>query len=92
MIKDQNQMEAEDLFSKELWLDHVDLKSEDIAGKPFLKFIVTRKAPVYTHALQRVQTALSEDNPFKGRIDVELTDKPTPFPEFDRGLDLGGNA
>src|ERR1700730_17968482 len=74
-------MEAVELFSKELWLDHVDSKIEDIAGKPFLKFVVTRKAPVYTHALQRVQTALSEDNPFKGRIDVEPTDKPTPFPE-----------
>ena len=81
MINDQNQVEAVELFSKELWLDHVDSQIEDIAGKPFLKFVVTRKAPVYTHALQRVQTALSEDNQFKGRIDVELTDKPTPFPE-----------
>ena len=80
-MRDQDRIEAVELFSKELWLDHVDSDVETIGGQPFLTFGVTRNAPVYTHALQRLQTVLSDENSFKGRIGIQLTDQSTPFPE-----------
>lgn len=81
MNLDRYRTEAEELFAKELWLASIQSELEDIGGRPFLKFRVTRNAPIYLDALQRVQIGLSEDNPFKGRIATELMRGTHAFPE-----------
>ena len=76
-----DKLEAEELFAKELWLDHVDSEISMVGEIPFISFLVTKDAPVYLQALQRVQLSLDDGNCFKGRIQTAKREGKVKFPE-----------
>ena len=79
-VLEQAQLAAAGLFAQSLGLPEVDTVVELIGNEEFLKFKVGRRAPVYDHALRETLKGLTETNPYRGLLglQVEQTDK---FPE-----------
>jgi hypothetical protein len=77
---DKAELDAKEIFQREIGATTVRTQRRQAGGQYFLKFIVGKDAPFYMHALRETQKALPAENVFRGAlgIDVERTDR---FPE-----------
>jgi energy-coupling factor transporter ATP-binding protein EcfA2 len=74
------QAEAAGLFAQALGLPEISSTVELVGTEEFLKFRVGRSAPVYNHALRETLEGLTETNPYRGLIGLEI-DPPERFPD-----------
>ncbi len=72
--------EALKIFEREIGTTGVSAKTTTAGNRSFLKFFVGRDAPLYQYALRETQKALSEDNPYRGKLGL-LIQKSDHFPE-----------
>src|SRR5207244_2713692 len=72
--------EAKQLFEREIGTTGVPHVVEQVGNETFLKFIVGRDAPLYDHALLQTQAHLSPQNPFKGKLGIEI-ERQDRFPD-----------
>lgn len=72
--------EAAGVFEMEIGTAGVDVRVTSAGNQPFLKFTVGRDAPIYQHALRETQKALSENNPFRGKLGLAIQNTGN-FPE-----------
>lgn len=63
--------EASRIFERESGISSVPYETVLVGNKTFLKFIVGRETPLYTHALLTTSKALSPDNPFAGLLGLK---------------------
>ncbi len=64
--------EARRVFEREIGATGIGYFCEPVGNEHFLKFCVGRDAPLYRHALLETQALLPTENPFKGRLGVEI--------------------
>jgi len=72
--------EAKRVFEREIGTTGVNHLIEPVGNESFLKFVVGRDAPLYSHALLETQSHLSADNPFKGKLGIEI-ERQDKFPD-----------
>ena len=73
MDDEQAIAEAVSAFEREVGITTVPTDRKQIGNRQFIKFRVGRQAPLYTYALHQAQQSLSEDNPFRGAMGLEVT-------------------
>ena len=71
--------EAIAAFEREVGVTGIPYVRVPAGNREFLKFVVGREAPVYTHALRNGQKSLGDDNPFRGAMGLAPA-KPSSFP------------
>lgn len=79
MDEDEGEREALGFFEREIGATNILTKRTLFGNQLFLKFIVGKEAPYYDHALRATQKALSPNNPFLGKLDLEI-EKIDKFP------------
>lgn len=72
--------EAKRIFEREIGATGVAHVIEPVGNESFLKFCVGRDAPLYSHALLETQSHLPPENPFKGRLGIEI-ERQERFPD-----------
>lgn len=72
--------EATAVFASILGVADVDSHVETVGNRTFLKFSVGRQAPIYDNALWLTQRQLTEDNPFRGLVNLNYQ-RPQNFPQ-----------
>jgi hypothetical protein len=77
---DRAELEAKELFQREIGATSLLTHRRQAGGQHFLKFVLGKEAPFYLHALRETQKALPAENVFRGAlgIDIERADR---FPE-----------
>src|ERR1022692_510841 len=78
--EDSAELQALTVFQREIGATDVQTRRTLAGNQYFLKFIVGREAPFYTHALRETQKALPPENPFRGALGL-LVQKAERFPE-----------
>ncbi|HEY5330793.1 MAG TPA: ATP-binding protein [Acidobacteriaceae bacterium] len=71
--------EAIQAFAREAGLANVPVVRAQVGNRQFIKFKVGKNAPLYTYALHRAQQAISEHNPFRGALGLDISTSKT-FP------------
>jgi hypothetical protein len=79
MDLEKAQAEASGLFAQSLGLPEVTTVIDSVGTEEFLKFLVGRRAPVYDHALRETLKGLTDANPYRGLLGLQL-DPPANFP------------
>ena len=72
--------EAGRIFEREIGATGVTYLIEPVGNESFLKFRVGRDAPLYNHALLETQSHLPAENPFKGKLGIEI-ERQDRFPD-----------
>jgi hypothetical protein len=72
--------EAKQVFEREIGATGVHHVIEPVGNESFLKFIVGRDAPLYNHALLETQAHLDIQNPFKGKLGIQI-ERADKFPD-----------
>lgn len=76
---DEAVKEAIAAFEREVGVSGLNYECNLVGTRQFIKFVVGREAPLYTHALHATQQSLAEDNPFRGSIGITAK-APSNFP------------
>jgi len=71
--------EARSNFERLVGVTNIPVKRVVTGNRQFLKFLVGREAPIYSHALHQAQRDLSPDNPYRGALALQVAKGPT-FP------------
>lgn len=66
------QAQASELFAQSLGLPKVSSVIDLVGTEEFLKFRVGRRAPVYDHALRETLRGLTDTNPYRGLLGLEI--------------------
>jgi hypothetical protein len=72
MDEEQAVKEAIGAFERQIGVTSVPVDHQQIGNRRFLKFRVGRQTPLYTYALHQAQQELSEENPFRGTMGLEV--------------------
>lgn len=69
------------LFEREIGVTKAPFIVSEIGDREFIHFQVGRDAPLYRHAIFRIQKELSDENPFKGAVSLSVQKTKLTFPK-----------